>query len=144
MIMDRSTRNNLQYNWRKINRDDSENLFLGFRDFADWSLENGYDYGMRLYMIDPDKGWSRDNCEWIDIEKGPEQPCRVMREMAKQWDKFIIPIRKRFAKELECIREGKPIITEPEPPEDQIGKVFFQYEHPDLIREGIIFVGGAK
>lgn len=134
--MDKSTKYNLQYYWGKIRNDGSENRFREFRHFAAWSLENGYDYGKKIRMIDPNKGWSKDNCEWIEIE---EQRSSAMRACVKQWDKFIIPIRKRFEKELECIREGRPIEIEPEPPKEQIGKVFFRYEHPDLVREGIVW-----
>lgn len=142
--MDKSTREALQYNWRKIKKDDYENLFRSFSDFSEWSLSNGFFYGARLIRIDQCKGWSRENCKWVEIEKRSKRSCTDRIAMEIQWNKFVSPIRKRYKKELDSILDGDPIVKQPEPPKEETGKVFFQYEHPDLIREGIVFVGGTK
>ena len=138
--MDQSTKNNLQYVWRKILKDDSENRFHGFRDFAEWSLDNGFVYGAKLRRIDSEKGWSRENCEWIVVGKRSIRYYKDLKKMQMQWDKFATPLRRRYKKELESILDGLPIVKEPEPPKEQIGKSFFRYEHPDLVREGIQWV----
>ena len=44
-----------------------------FQAFYDWSMENGYDenapYGQcTIDRIDNDKGYSPDNCRWVDAK----------------------------------------------------------------------------
>ena len=36
-----------------------------FQPFYDWAMANGYAKGLSIDRIDPDKGYSPDNCEWV-------------------------------------------------------------------------------
>ena len=47
--------------------------------------------------------------------------------LAEKWDRMMQPIRERYAEQLQEIESSK--------------RIFFRYEHPDLVREGIVWSG---
>ena len=47
----------------------------GFKNFADWSLINGFEEGLQIDRIDNSKGYSPDNCRWVP----PKENCRNKR-----------------------------------------------------------------
>lgn len=41
----------------------------GFINFMNWALNNGYKIGLTIDRINPYKGYSPDNCRWVDYQK---------------------------------------------------------------------------
>ena len=39
--------------------------WLDYREFYEWSINNGFDEALEIDRIDADKGYSPDNCRWI-------------------------------------------------------------------------------
>lgn len=143
MSIDRWTRGNLQYWWRKMTETGVPCLFESSGEFAQWSVKNGYEYGKRLRRIDRSLEYSPDNCTWEDVSKESVKRSKYkdheMKICREQWDEFVTPIRERFKDELERIANAE---NEPCPEEDKPGaRKCWRYEHPDLVREGIMFTG---
>jgi hypothetical protein len=40
--------------------------FKRFEDFMEWSLNNGYEHGLTIDRIDPDKDYGPENCRFVD------------------------------------------------------------------------------
>ena len=47
------------------------------RMFEDWAIANGYDDGMSIDRIDPDRGYSPDNCRWIPLAENSRRAGKV-------------------------------------------------------------------
>jgi hypothetical protein len=134
--MDKYTKDVLWYWWRKIRDSKIPNLFTDFQDFVNWSKKNGYKYGRRLRRIDNSLDYSPDNMEWVDLEMAsPSSEIQNQRAIAK-WNRFVEPIRERFRDELELLVEME---RQKKIREEQQVREFFRYEHPDLVREGIVY-----
>ena len=135
--MENNVRRILEYWWKKISTSEVPNMFNDFRDFANWSLNNGYKYGRRPRRIDKGAEYSPDNMEWVDVNVNSQSNEIAKQKAIAKWDAFIKPIRKQFEKELEQLQQ---IEEEEKIRQAQQVREFFRYEHPDLEREGICFI----
>lgn len=135
--MDNNTKYILEYWWKKIRKSEIPNMFDGFQDFSNWSVNNGYKYGRRLHRIDKGAEYSPDNMEWVDVNVNSQSNEIAKQKAISKWDAFIKPIRKQFEKELEQLHQ---IEEEEKIRQAQQVREFFRYEHPDLEREGICFI----
>lgn len=119
----------LWHRYKRLTETKTNVQFRDVKDFIAWSKQSGYQYGMKLIRLDERKPWSKSNCKWVENEPNSPTSIRKRQGLAKQWDEFITPIRERY-------KGWKP----PEPPQPK-GKECFRYEHPDLVREGIVWTG---
>ena len=102
--------------------------FDSFDAFVQWA-KGKFGYGLTLERIDKTKGWSAENLRWYN-PKQDEASIASRRQQAIQWEKIMQPLRKKYAKELAAIQANRRRV--------------FQYEHPDLLREGIVFVANQS
>lgn len=122
--------------------------------FVRWCSENGYKKGITLRRYDPEKPHSPENSFF-------GEPSREVIQKRKQKKKETMEIKSPFCEKCQkfcpgsgscgceewqeyfqknwneniCIAPKKP---EPKPAVKE-GLQVFQYEHPDLVREGIVF-----
>ena len=64
----------------------------GWRTFEKWALDNGYKEGLTIDRIDNDKGYSPENCRWVDrkVQANNRNFCRYITykgktQNLKQW-----------------------------------------------------------
>ena len=112
-----------RYEWHRIKQTRPPVMFDSLRDFVEWCRNSYYVDGYRLCRKDPKGPWAPDNMEWCESKLSPIT-VRNREEMGKQWDDFIKTIK-------------KPVIVEKKPE-------VFRYEHPDLVREGIVFESSRR
>jgi hypothetical protein len=112
----------LRIRWNALKASGSEVEFACFEDFLRW-CRGKWDYGRQLTRNDPAGPWSAENCRWITRSKD-QSTISNMREIAQKWDEIMEPIRKRYRSQLLAAKREEGV---------------FRYEHPDLVREGIVF-----
>ena len=127
---DRIQKDCLRKKWNDIKGSCHEVLFEDFRDFLDWCAESGWTYGLKLKRRDDTLPYCRENCIWEETKVNTYE----LQEMAKKWEAGVGPIREKLRPVLDRLAKEK-----------QYGRTtVFRYEHPDLVREGIVFVGGEE
>ena len=128
-----SAYNAITYVYRKIKGPALSVEFESFDDFYNWSIESGWEYGKKLRRLNSNEGYTRENCIWMDAEYARRYDRRDYFSVDK-WDETVARIR-------ECLKNLPPY----DPVKQQRnGREFFQYEHPDLEREGIVFEGSGS
>ena len=140
---------NLRARFRKIWKEDK--AWTTAEDFMKWAAESGYETGMHLRKHNDALPHGPDNSYWLD--RGSENSrLRLTIEMkngseyCKGCDKKICDNgvgckgwQKWFKKNW-----NKNIYVPPVKPVVQEGPMVFRYEHPDLVREGIVFEGSGR
>lgn len=116
--------------------------FRSFEDFCDWATGK-YKPGYTVYKLNQSKPHSKENSYWYFASKKTAEIISPICDGCDQ--KMVIcntigclKYREQFAKNWDKnIHWTRPI---PEQPKPNV-KEFFRYEHPDLVREGIVFYG---
>ena len=122
--------------------------------FVKWCSENGWQKGLHLCRIDKAKPHGPDNSFFKTRELTKKAQLEDNRRRKEERKKLVSPFcegcttgctntaigcdeyRAWFAKNWnQNIRVAKPAEVKPEPE----GPMVFRYEHPDLVREGIVF-----
>ena len=116
----------LYYRYRALCVSGEEVAWDNFDDFVLWCSDK-WGYGKYLVRDDESKPYSSRNCKWVNGNTDTAKKER-MREFIKSWDNLTGPLRKAYAEELQMVSDGR-------------SKQYFRYEHPDLVREGILFIG---
>lgn len=118
----------LELRWNMMKRSGYSVEFASFDDFLKYA-KGKFAYGLTMERIDKHEGWYPANIRWYDPHKD-EASLASRRQQAVRWKKMMQPIRKKYAKQLENIKVNE--------------RRFFRYEHPDLVREGIVFEGSGS
>lgn len=126
---DRVAKDCLRKKYDTMKRSGAEVYWETVQEFMDWCAESGWTYGLKLKRLDFDKGYTPDNLIWVEAKGDPQ----VLEQMKNQWEAGVGPVREKLRPYLDAIAKKKaaPVTV-------------FRYEHPDLVREGIVWTGGAK
>lgn len=123
-------------------------------DFVKWCSENGWKKGLRLCRADTSKPHGPENSFFKTPEmtvKGIAADNRRRKEERKALvSPFCEGCTEECKKAIGCERWQQYFcknwnqnisIAKPVPKEDPNAKQYFRYEHPDLVREGIVWTG---
>lgn len=133
-MIDKATYSKFRYEWYRIQKTKVPVMFDNLNEFVQWCKDSGYVDGYRLYRIETDLPWKPGNMEWREFHLSPNT-LKTHADLIKQWDDFIIPVR-------EMLANLPP--EEPRPVKVTHKPEVFRYEHPDLVREGIVFESSRR
>lgn len=83
----------LYYYWKMVRKNPHTNEWDLFPNFYDWSLNNGYTPGFRLYQVDAEQPYSPENCVWKDREE------TIDMARAAEWNAVVNRLRKQWGLE---------------------------------------------
>ena len=115
----------LQLRWAMMRRSGYSVEFQSFDTFLQYA-RGKFAYGLTMERIDKHEGWFPENIRWYNPKKLEADLDRRMQQ-AVCWENMMRPLRKKYAKQLAKIKPYE--------------RGCFRYEHPDLVREGIVFEG---
>lgn len=141
------TKNLYRKFWDMKNDTEWENYI----EFMEWASKNGYEKGKRLVKIDPSKKHGPKNSIYfnpdpvVSVKKSKEKRASIKSPYCANCNSEYC---RRMNGAVGCIGWQKywiknwneNIYIPPIEPEDPNTKRFWQYEHPDLVREGICFI----
>ena len=78
--------------WRRVRKYQHYEGWDCYPPFYDWCMKNGYFIGARLYLIDPKKPYSPENCVWLNQL---DEYC-VPVSWINNWNKTVNRIRKYY------------------------------------------------
>lgn len=125
--------------WKNIEKDNS---FGSWEVFETWARETGHRPRYAIYKLDMTKPHGPDNSYWYWATKPlPEDlsdlcvECNAMMKTClihgcKRWKEWFV---KNWNEKIHVPKPEPPAPKEPE------NTLFWRYEHPDLVREGIVF-----
>ena len=94
----------LYYYWKCIRKRSHDPVFDDFVTFHNWAVKNGYFIGARLHLIDPEKPYSSDNCEWNskikrdkDLNMDVTEPAVQIRII--EWNRVVNRLRIHYGME---------------------------------------------
>jgi len=128
--MDKYQKDALRKKWAEMPRHGAV-AFESLEDFRQWCEETGWEIGMKLARKDKEKPYSRENCYWITSGSSVSYTYN-QDEMAAEWERCIGPIREQYRDQIAAVIQKQ---------RRQQVKEVFRYEHPDLVREGIVWQG---
>ena len=137
--------NYIRRRWYHMSESKINGSFDSFDKLLDWSKKNTYEPGMKLKRHDTKKPHSPENSFWEPAETGTRahrrpkelQPskmdcspdlCKQCQEKCEEENGCEI-WRQHFVHRWNMLRELFGV-------RKTDGKIFFRYEHPDLVREG--------
>ena len=112
---------NMYNRWMYLVKAQKPTDWKNFEEFLRWCKAT-YEPGTSLHRIDEAKPYGPTNCEW----KPMTNSVQYRKHLADQWDRIMYPIRQRYEKQIREVQEKKT-------------QQYFRYEHPDLVREGIVW-----
>jgi hypothetical protein len=77
--------------WRRVRHNPHSVEWDEFPAFHDWAMENDYNLGDWLRLIDPEKPYGPENCVWYSPVRKPLPP-----EWADEWNRTVNRIRKHY------------------------------------------------
>ena len=84
--------------WQRIGKHRGE-YFATFMNFYNWSFANGFTVGAMLELLDINKPYSPENCQWVHSENQQRTYREEDLEFINKWNKSVNRIRCYFGME---------------------------------------------
>lgn len=75
--------------WMRLQKQPHDPAFDDFCTFYDWSMQNGYTYTAKLALIDKEKPYSPENCEWREPKDERTIRGDDGREWCRKWNETV-------------------------------------------------------
>ena len=83
----------LYHTWRTVRRHDHCEEWDYFPTFYDWAMNNGFELGAKMFVLDANKPYSADNCIWFACHK---DETLFDHQRIRKWNKTVNRIRKHY------------------------------------------------